>query len=194
MASNNIEIEAKVLLSKKDYEKVLAKLNFGDASTIQTNYYLDSDDRILKKYGMVLRIRQANNKSILTMKAPLAEGLLEKDQTLPQKDADSLIDHNIFPRGDISDFLDILQIPTSKMKVLAHMTTERKEVDYQGTTIDISKNTYSKKVDYEIECDSDAALTSQNTLRDICANLDIEFKINTLSKETRAINAAMDEK
>ncbi|MFA6861655.1 MAG: CYTH domain-containing protein [Bacilli bacterium] len=190
MASNNIEIESKVLLTKNDYEKILNKLNFGANSIVQTNYYLDSQERALKKYDMVLRIRESNKKYVLTMKAPLAEGLLEKDQNLSQKEADSFIDHNVFPRGDISDFLDILHIPTDSLKILAHMTTERKEVDYQGTTIDISKNSYGEKVDYEVECDSDSALNSQNTLRSICLNLDIDFKLNTLSKETRAINAA----
>ncbi|MFA6625005.1 MAG: CYTH domain-containing protein [Bacilli bacterium] len=190
MASNNIEIESKVLLSKSDYEKIIVKLNFGNKNIVQTNYYLDSEDRDLKNYGMVLRVRKTVDVVKLTMKAPMSEGLLEKNQVLNEKESSALLDHDIFPRGDIHDFLEILHIDPSTLKVLANLTTERKEIQYQDTMLDVSKNTYSGKVDYELECDSDSTLKSQGTLRDICSDLDIEFKLNTLSKETRAINAA----
>ena len=37
MASNNIEIEAKVLLSKRDYLKLLENMSFGEQVKIQNN-------------------------------------------------------------------------------------------------------------------------------------------------------------
>jgi hypothetical protein len=37
-------------------------------------------------------------------------------------------------------------------------------------------------------------LKSENTLRELCSELDIDFKLNPLSKETRAINAAVGQK
>ncbi len=191
MSSNNIEIEAKVLLSKKDYQKLLENLPFEEKVKIQKNYFLDSPDRIMKKYGMTMRLRQREGQNKLTMKAPLAEGLLDKSQSLSDSEADSLIQNNLFPRGDIQDFLDILHIDVSKFLILAELTTERQECTYDGFEINISKNIYSDCVDYELECDSDSVSNSQNTLREICNRYHIEYKINTLSKETRAINAAL---
>lgn len=191
MSSNNIEIEAKVLLSKKDYQKLLENLPFGEKVKIQKNYFLDSTDRVMKKYGMTMRLRQREGQNKLTMKAPLAEGLLDKSQALSESEAESLIQNNLFPRGDIQDFLDILHIDVSKFRILAELTTERRECSYDGFEINISKNIYSDSVDYELECDSDSVNNSQNTLREICDRYHIEYKINTLSKETRAINAAM---
>ncbi len=191
MSSNNIEIEAKVLLSKKDYQKLLENLPFEEKVKIQKNYFLDSPDRIMRKYGMTMRLRQREGQNKLTMKAPLAEGLLDKSQSLSDSEADSLIQNNLFPRGDIQDFLDILHIDVSKFLILAELTTERRECTYDGFEINISKNTYSDCVDYELECDSDSVSNSQNTLREICNRYHIEYKINTLSKETRAINAAL---
>ena len=114
---------------------------------------------------------------------------MEKNQYLSQKDADSLISHNVFPRGDIADFLVTLHLPASELRILAELTTHRREAVYKDTDLDISK-----KVDYELECDSDSAVKSQNTLQEICENYDLEFKLNTLSKETRAINAALEGK
>ncbi len=191
MASNNIEIEAKVLLSKRDYQKLLENMTFNDQVKIQKNYYLDSEDRVLKKYGMAVRLRQREGKNKLTLKAPLAEGLLTKNQDLSDDEANALINNNLFPRGDISDFLDILNIDVNKLLILAQLTTERKEGTYEGLDINISKNTYSDTVDYELECDSDSVTNSQNALKDLCQEYRIEYKLNTVSKESRAINAAL---
>lgn len=191
MATNSIEIEAKVLLSRKDYLKLLENMSFNDQVKIQKNYYLDSEDRTLKKYGMAIRLRQREGKNKLTLKAPLAEGLLTKNQDLNDDEANALINNNLFPRGDISDFLDILHIDVNKLLVLAQLTTERKEGTYDGLDINISKNTYSNTVDYELECDSDSVTNSQNALKDICQKYRIDYKVNTVSKESRAINAAL---
>ncbi len=194
MASNNIEIEAKVLLKKEDYVKIVNALKLSGNVVSQTNYYLDSADRILKSYGMILRIREVKNQFTLTLKAPMAEGLLEKNQVLNGEDAKCLINENIFPEGDIKDFLGILHISVDSLKILAQLTTEREECSFRDTIIDVSKNTYSGQVDYELECDSDSALKSQETLRLLCEANEIPFVLNTLSKETRAINAAIGSK
>ena len=194
MSSNNIEIEAKVLLSKKDYERLLANIPFNPQVKVQENYFLDSEDRELKKYGMLVRLRRREGRNKLTMKAPLSEGLLDKSQMLTDEETTALLENNIFPRGDILDFLEILHIDSSRFQVLAELTTERYEGIYEGFEINISKNIYSGTVDYELECDSDSAFNSQNTLRSLCDHFDIKYEPNVLSKETRAINAAQKAK
>ena len=194
MSSNNIEIEAKVLLSKKDYERLLANIPFNPQVKIQENYFLDSEDRELKKYGMLVRLRRREGRNKLTMKAPLSEGLLDKSQMLTDEETTALLENNIFPRGDILDFLEILHIDSARFQVLAELTTERYEGIYEGFEINISKNIYSGTVDYELECDSDSAFNSQNTLRSLCDHFDIKYEPNVLSKETRAINAAQKAK
>ena len=194
MSSNNIEIEAKVLLSKKDYERLLANIPFNPQVKVQENYFLDSEDRELKKYGMLVRLRRREGRNKLTMKAPLSEGLLDKSQMLTDEETTALLENNIFPRGDILDFLEILHIDSARFQVLAELTTERYEGIYEGFEINISKNIYSGTVDYELECDSDSAFNSQNTLRSLCDHFDIKYEPNVLSTETRAINAAQKAK
>ena len=194
MSSNNIEIEAKVLLSKKDYERLLANIPCNPQVKVQENYFLDSEDRELKKYGMLVRLRRREGRNKLTMKAPLSEGLLDKSQMLTDEETTALLENNIFPRGDILDFLEILHIDSARFQVLAELTTERYEGIYEGFEINISKNIYSGTVDYELECDSDSAFNSQNTLRSLCDHFDIKYEPNVLSKETRAINAAQKAK
>lgn len=191
MSSNKIEIEAKVLLNKANYDKLIAELNFPKISLVQTNYYLDSHEQILKKYGIILRVREGEQKFVFTLKAPLSEGLLEKNQALSSKEAGDLIDHNVFPAGEIHDFLRTLHLEPTKLSVLATLTTFRKEVKYKDTVLDISQNTYGENIDYELECDSESASKSQDTLKEICAQYKIKYELNTLSKEDRAITAAL---
>ena len=68
MSSNNIEIEAKVLLSKENYDRLVKELRFPTVSLVQTNYYLDSRSQVLKKYGMILRIRESGQNFVFTLK------------------------------------------------------------------------------------------------------------------------------
>lgn len=192
MASNNIEIEAKVLLKRADYEKLKKNLEFVPAVKIQSNYYLDSNDRILKKYGMVLRLRTREGNAKLTLKAPLSEGLLEKNQSMTLQEATDMIRNDKIPEGEISDFLQILHIDPSDLTILAELTTERREGVYDGTSINISKNTYGDTIDYEIECDSDSKAKSERTLKELLDKFKIPFKLNDVSKEDRAISEALN--
>lgn len=192
MSSTNIEIEAKILLNKTNYDKLVKELKFPAEKLKQTNYYFDSKDQILKKYGMILRIRETDKNYVLTMKAPLSEGLLEKNQNLSEKEAINLIDHNQFPEGDIHNFLEMLQIDSKDLVVLASLTTFRRHIAYEGTILDISQNSYGDKIDYELECDSDSAIKSQGTLKEICQKFSLRYNLNTVSKEQRAISEALN--
>lgn len=191
MASNNIEIEAKVLLKRTDYEKLKKNLEFVPAVKIQSNYYLDSEDRVLKKYGMIVRLRTREGNAKLTLKAPLSEGLLEKNQTMTLQEATSMIRNDKIPEGEIRDFLETLHINPESLSILAELITERREGVYNETKINISKNTYGDTIDYEIECDSDSKTKSEKTLEEICNKFKIPFQINTVSKEERAISDAL---
>ncbi|HOM32685.1 MAG TPA: CYTH domain-containing protein, partial [Bacilli bacterium] len=79
--ATSIEIEAKALLTKKDYNKVLKhfKLDVVDGY-IQKNYYIDTENKDLRKLGLSLRVRRLNG-YVISFKLPMAEGLLEKTQT-----------------------------------------------------------------------------------------------------------------
>lgn len=191
MASNNIEIEAKVLLNRRDYDKLKKNLDFVPAIKVQSNYYLDSEDRVLKKYGIIVRLRTREGQAKLTLKAPLAEGLLQKNQSMTLDEAMKMIKNNEIPEGDIYNFLEVLHINPSSLKILAELTTERREGTYHGTDINISKNNYGDMIDYEIECDADSKAKSQAILKEICETYKIPFVLNEISKEERAINEAL---
>ena len=192
--SNNIEIEAKVILSRQDYKKVFdtLKTKITDTHT-QTNFYIDSQDRVLKKNDIALRIREYNRTYVLTCKTPLSEGLLEKNQELSENVALEMINLNRFPSGGIQDFLELLDIDVSNLEVLASLTTRRNELSIDSSKISLDENTYGNKVDYEIEVEDSAMKLAEDRIEEILKPLGITYSLNKVSKQMRAIKAITEE-
>lgn len=188
--SNNIEIEAKVLLSKSDYDKVAHSLAFTASETFtQTNHYIDSKARDLKANGIALRVREKDDEIVLTLKTPLAEGLLEKNQSLTMEESRDLIVKGIFPAGNIADFLEILDIDVASLEVLATLVTKRMEKVYKSGKVALDENSYCGRVDYELEMEESSIYNAQELIKEILDPLGIVYEYNTLSKQSRAINA-----
>ena len=77
--ATNIEIEAKVLINKDEYNRIVRKLQKNILKDkVQVNYYIDTKDFQLKNAGIGLRVRALNNEYVMTLKVPMSEGLLEK--------------------------------------------------------------------------------------------------------------------
>lgn len=186
--ANAVEIEAKVLLDDKEYEHLLKKLPLKQ-HVIQTNWYIDSADRELEHAStrMGLRIRFVNGEYTLTLKAPMAEGLLEKEELLGPSEAEQMIKKDLFPKGGIADFLGTLDVDVKKLKTLAKLETERYYGLVDKCKVSLDKNTYLGKVDYELEVDSDSMGTAQKEAKEILKGRKVEF--NSLSKQARALNA-----
>ncbi|MGA0875693.1 MAG: CYTH domain-containing protein, partial [Bacilli bacterium] len=71
--STNIEIEAKILVSEKEFTQLKALLNLSEKHKVtQTNYYVDDTKGSLRSYGFALRIRELNQTYTLTLKSPMA--------------------------------------------------------------------------------------------------------------------------
>ena len=186
--SNAIEIEAKVLLSKEDYQTLIKM--FPQASRyVQTNYYIDSDDRILLKEGIALRIREKKGLYELTLKTPLSQGLLEKNLPISIDELAALRDDGIFPKGDIERFLKMLDIDISTLKILTFLSTERIDVPYESGLLSLDRNTYSGKVDYEVEFEYNNMADAERILGELLEKAGIKFEWNKESKIHRAMKA-----
>lgn len=186
--SNAIEIEAKALVSQDDYKK-LAKAFPGSPRYTQTNHYIDSDDRILNKEGIALRIREKNGTYELTLKTPLSQGLLEKNCVISKEQFDDFAAKGIFPKGDTSRFLTMLDIDIKTLKILTSLTTDRIDVEYEGGLLSIDRNTYSGKTDYEIEFEYNNLGGAENILSTLLHKFGIKASFSKASKTRRAMDA-----
>lgn len=186
--SNAIEIEAKALVSQDDYRK-LAKLFPDSPRYTQTNHYIDSDTRILNKEGIALRIREKNGQYELTLKTPLSQGLLEKNCVITKQQFDDFKEKGIFPKGDTSRFLTMLDIDIATLKILTSLTTDRIDVEYKGGLLSIDRNCYSGKTDYEVEFEYNNLGGAKKVLSDLFEENGIAYTFTKASKTRRAMEA-----
>ena len=188
---SNIEIEAKVLLTKEEYESIVKYLHLERYKKIeQINHYVDTVERTLKQNDIALRIRE-NKEFVLTLKTPLSEGLLEKNQNINWREYSDLEDKGVFPQGDIKNFLEICGFDTHSLKVLASLKTIRIELELDEGLLCLDENIYGKDgsiVDYELEVESTSMEKAEETATKILKEVGItNFKFNTHSKQSRAI-------
>ena len=112
--SDLIEIEAKALITKEDYEK-LASLFKDNKSYIQINYYIDTKNCDLRKKGLSLRVRFKDKKFEMTVKVPRTEGHIEKNVYITDEEFEGINDQTSFPDNEIKKYLEEAGIDTSKL-------------------------------------------------------------------------------
>lgn len=185
----NIEIEAKALITKKEYEKIVKIYQGIETDEFnQTNYYIDTDKREIKNMGMGLRIRSIKGLLELTLKAPMAEGLLEKNQSILIQDYKELAYNNKFPSGNISNFITMLGVDVKDLRIIASLTTNRIEYKEGNFALSIDRNVYNGIVDYELELEGPSLEIVKNQLQEICLKNNIIYKENKQSKQARAMS------
>lgn len=190
--ATNIEIEAKVLIKDKEYNNVLSYFKTKVIKEYdQINYYIDTDDLSLKKIGIGLRIREKDGSYVMTLKAPMAEGLLEKDESLSKDQFNAFIKSNKFPELNIEDFIRMLGVNPSTLKVKTELKTHRVEINHDNNTYEFSvdKNEYNNQIDYELEMAGPSLSKAKEMLKAICVETNTFYKDNLKSKETRALES-----
>ncbi len=190
---SNIEIEAKVLLTEEEYDTLVEYLHLERYKRIkQINHYIDTPDRKLKNNDFALRVRELDDFT-LTLKTPLSEGLLEKNQSLTWREYDDLEDKNVFPNGDIKDFLENCGFKVSELKVLASLTTYRIEYEYKSSLLSLDENSYGEHneiKDFELEVETTSMEKAMEITKQLLEEAGIKFtKFNSHSKQARAIAA-----
>lgn len=186
--STNIEIEAKILVSESDFLKLKSILGVQEKIKVkQTNYYIDDQQGSLRMYGFALRIRELNQTYTLTLKSPMAEGTLEKNQTISEASYRIFKETKVFPQGLIQSFLEMFGFQTNQLSIITYLTTERYETAFEGRHVCLDKNSYHGITDYEVESEESSLKRAAETLRLLCEKAKIDYKANHMSKYARAI-------
>jgi uncharacterized protein YjbK len=189
--STNLEIEAKILVNEDEFKKIIAFLNLKEEQAIkQVNYYIDTPNTDLRHFGFGLRIRHRLEQYTLTLKSPMAEGTLEKNQQLNKDQYQAFIKDGIFPEGLVKDFLLMYNFDVQSLKILTSLTTYRIDTIFQGSNISIDKNNYGDSVDFEIESERTSIQLAQDILNNLCLEANINYRPNDISKHARALQAA----
>jgi uncharacterized protein YjbK len=186
--STNIEIEAKILVNESEFLKLKTILGIQEKIKVtQTNYYVDDQQGSLRTFGFALRIRELNQSYTLTLKSPMAEGTLEKNQVISEAAYRLFKEKRIFPQGIIHDFLEMFDFQTKQLSIITHLTTERYETKFEDRHVCLDKNLYHGITDYEVESEESSLKHAAETLQLLCEKAKIVYKENHISKYARAI-------
>ena len=173
----HIEYEERVLISKDDYEKVIAdvKLLGKDLRYLKIeNIYLDNDDSLIKNNRWMLRIRTTNNDS--------------QELTLKIKNPDNSTIEINETMDSHSEIEKRLNQPLESFHESARLLTERIEVEFEDYLLVIDKNFYHGVEDYDLEIESDNQAKSRKILEIYCKKYGLLYDPHYKTKSHRAFD------
>lgn len=152
--TQEIEIEYKNLLTKKEFNYLLDSLPFPDESLKQTNFYFETKDFSLKENGSALRIREKDGHYRLTLKEPHPEGLLETHDTLTTNEAMDWLDGSNIAKEHTTKQLNKMNISPQDLIYYGSLITHRREINYRQVLLVLDYSIFNGKTDYELELEA----------------------------------------
>ncbi|RDU35588.1 CYTH domain-containing protein [Neobacillus piezotolerans] len=148
----NLEIEFKNLLKKEEFDRVAKEFSLGpEKFRRQVNHYFDTPSFSLKEQGAALRIREKGGSYILTLKQPQYVGLLETDQKLTAKDAETAIGNGPLPIGVVAGEVEKMGIEFEELVYFGTLATQRAETNFNNGLIVLDQSSYLDTEDFELE-------------------------------------------
>jgi len=149
----HIEIEFKNLLTKEEYERLLAHFNIEPSQIIpQANHYFETPKGHLKQAMSGLRIRQIDDYFECTLKEKSSEhGHLETNVEITKQQAEEVLATGHFPFPEITTRLEIIGVPVDELSLFGSLQTDRAEVPYEDGLLVLDRSNYLQRVDYEVE-------------------------------------------
>lgn len=187
----NLEIEYKTLLTKDEFNRLLAKMSHINPVT-QTNYYIDTPNFDLKGNKMSLRIRTLADKAEMTLKVPEQIGNREHNIHLTVEEAKSLIKNFSLKLSPIKDIIDTLDIDQKQLACFGHLTTVRRETDTAIGKMALDYNQYANIKDYELELEVEEAEKGEVDFNQFLKENQLSFKF-AKSKVARFSKTLIDE-
>lgn len=141
--NQQIELEYKMILNKRHFNTIKRRYPF-DYPFKQINYYYDTKELALGAKRYALRIREAKNQFILTLKVPHKKGVMEYEQTMSSKQMiPEEINETITAALDFIDMADLV--------CFGELTTYRSVYETADATVCLDENFYHGVHDLEIE-------------------------------------------
>lgn len=149
----HIEIEFKNLLTKEEYERLLAHFSVTPAQIIpQANHYFETAEGHLKQAMSGLRIRQIGDYYECTLKEKSsAHGHLETTVEITKEQADTILATGHFPFPEISTRLEAIGVPLDALNLFGSLQTNRAELPYEDGLLVLDHSKYLQREDYEVE-------------------------------------------
>ena len=148
--TQEVEIEFKSMLTKDEYEMLLAAYDLTDEVKWQANDYFDTPTFELKNHGAALRIREKKYGQVLTLKQPHEVGLLETHAAINEEEAENLFKYGIIHDDQMMAALTPFNL-SGPLEHLGRLETKRAEIATPDGLLVLDESHYLEIHDYEIE-------------------------------------------
>lgn len=189
----NKEVEAKALLTKNDYERIVNYFSLAKEKQFkQINYYFDTDDMMFQSHKIAFRIRhlQKEDKYEMTAKLRQKDGSsIELNQYISYRDFVITLSCGNLPDGEVKERLNLL-IKDKKVNHIATLATFRYELKYDDGLLAIDENHYSNIIDYELEFEGETMAQCVTSIKNLLHEIGIDYIVNKMGKRARAFRAA----
>lgn len=165
--AQEIEIEYKNLLNKREFDHILHSLPFPKEVQTQRNHYFETADFSLKKNGCALRIREKNDNFTLTLKEPHETGLLETHDALTKQEAYNWMNGKFTAKEHTSKQLADKGLLLDELIYLGSLVTKRRELNIDNVLLVLDYSEYNKISDYELEIEALSEESGRETMRDL---------------------------
>ncbi|MDY4788423.1 MAG: CYTH domain-containing protein [Bacilli bacterium] len=188
--AKNLEIEAKYLIDKNDYLKLVNHFKI-DSYFIQTNYYFDTINYDLINHHAAMRVRLLpDNTYEATTKIPYKEGLLETNIAIDKTTFNKLLKNDNVEIKELENVLHNLNLSLKDLHFIASLTTKRATIPYKNGELFFDESSYLNIVDYEIEYEVNTNLEdAYNDLNTLFKQINITSFHKGYSKIKRCIEA-----
>lgn len=162
MSNSTKEFETRLMISQAQYVEMVSFYMHirGYENFIQnTNIYFDTNDLYLQNNHITFRARIINDvQTELTLKIKGDDGDTEINDSLSPKQVDLMFNQNIFPEGNVKEYLVFLARPLSDYHEIARLYNRRLEIEFSDHLLVIDKNNYGDVVDYNIEIETKGSI------------------------------------
>lgn len=189
-----IEIEAKYLLQKDDFQRILEDFQKNEMKyKVQVNYYFDTPDFKLQQNKLMFRVRYYGDFYKATLKLPNGDnGILEVTETVSQEEFINLCAGRGIYEGIVQEKLKELGYDVFALELITSLETKRHSCLYKGGEIFFDENSYGDVVDYEIEYEVYTNIEEANkTVLELLKEYNVTNYEQGISKRERAVKKAL---
>ena len=169
------EIEFKNLITSDQFKQIRDSFFIDITPFYQTNFYIDTEDLQIRKNILMLRIRELEDRFVLTLKVPNeAHVITEYHQILDE----SVIEKTNIDESDLgADIINVLKernIDTNTLKIQGQLETIRYERTYKNGLLVLDESRYFGETDYELEYEAKNVSDGKVVFNEILDHYDIQ--------------------
>lgn len=177
--SKNLEIEFKTLITSDDFSRLVNYFELKEEHFfVQTNYYFDTPNFLLKEKQMGLRVRILSTHAEITLKIPEKIGLLEITDVISLDKAQQIISTNTLPNiGNVFNQLQSLMIDRHLFNIIGCLKTKRAEKKLPQGLLVLDESWYNQHHDFELELEVVESVLGKQNFHELLDQLNINKTI-----------------